>query len=345
MLLFNETVNGQAQLRYAVQAEGQAALAGVSGLTLSAQRLQVSINRSGAAIDRSIATPTGWLQLAQRDSETRIRGYGTVGVGDWFSAEGDVFLESRQNQTVTLSDGSSATVNMLMVGGSGLSASVNAGASLALSGVDLALALSTETGSSTRRWLTSTATLTGASIDAAAQATVQMGMLDINRQLTSTGALYDANDEKVINWRPAADSAGLPLVINDTTALVLDTQASRLATAIQGQLSIGGASISGIFHVVRIPASGQSQPAWAVLASNASVALQANGASAQIENVTGNLLIAADGVSATHRGPVPPEPALEPDIRLAGLKPAAEPHRITARVRADGDDLVVLAWD
>jgi ADP-ribose pyrophosphatase YjhB (NUDIX family) len=59
----------------------------------------------------------------------------------------------------------------------------------------------------------------------------------------------------------------------------------------------------------------------------------------------GTAPVAADGVSATHRGPVPPSPALEPDIRLAGLEPAAEPHRITARVRAEGDDLVVLAWD
>jgi len=59
----------------------------------------------------------------------------------------------------------------------------------------------------------------------------------------------------------------------------------------------------------------------------------------------GTTPVAADGVSATHRGPVPPSPALEPDIRLANLEPAAQPHRITARVRAEGDDLVVLAWD
>jgi ADP-ribose pyrophosphatase YjhB (NUDIX family) len=54
---------------------------------------------------------------------------------------------------------------------------------------------------------------------------------------------------------------------------------------------------------------------------------------------------AADGVSATHRGPEPPSPALEPDRRLARLEPASAPHRITARLRADGDDLVILAWD
>ena len=52
----------------------------------------------------------------------------------------------------------------------------------------------------------------------------------------------------------------------------------------------------------------------------------------------------ADGVTAVHRGPTAPFPALEPDVRLARLEPAPEPHRITARVRADGDDLVVLDW-
>ncbi|MGI9187121.1 MAG: hypothetical protein ACR2J9_06325, partial [Gaiellales bacterium] len=59
----------------------------------------------------------------------------------------------------------------------------------------------------------------------------------------------------------------------------------------------------------------------------------------------GHAPVAADGVSATHRGPVPPAPALEPDVRLATLEPGPAPHRIVARVRADGDDLVVLAWD
>ena len=59
----------------------------------------------------------------------------------------------------------------------------------------------------------------------------------------------------------------------------------------------------------------------------------------------GTTPVAADGVSDTYRGPVPPSPALEPDLRLVRLEPGPEPHRITARVRADGDDLVVLAWD
>lgn len=59
----------------------------------------------------------------------------------------------------------------------------------------------------------------------------------------------------------------------------------------------------------------------------------------------GGAPVAADGVSATHRGPVPPSPALEPDVRLARLEAGDEPRRITARIRADGDDLVVLDWN
>ena len=54
--------------------------------------------------------------------------------------------------------------------------------------------------------------------------------------------------------------------------------------------------------------------------------------------------VAADGVTAVHRGRDAPFPALEPDIRLARLDAAGAPHRILARVRADGDDLVVLDW-
>lgn len=54
--------------------------------------------------------------------------------------------------------------------------------------------------------------------------------------------------------------------------------------------------------------------------------------------------VAADGVTAVHRGPEPPFPALEPDLRLARIAPDDAPQRIAARVVADGDDLVVLDW-
>ena len=54
--------------------------------------------------------------------------------------------------------------------------------------------------------------------------------------------------------------------------------------------------------------------------------------------------VAADGVTAAVRAPAPPSPALEPDRRLAAL-PGGDAQRIAARVRADGDDLVVLAWE
>ena len=58
----------------------------------------------------------------------------------------------------------------------------------------------------------------------------------------------------------------------------------------------------------------------------------------------GGTPVAADGVTAVHRGPDAPFPALEPDLRLARLDAATAPHRLTARVRADGDDLVGLNW-
>ncbi|MFM9125077.1 MAG: hypothetical protein ACKOSO_07980, partial [Actinomycetota bacterium] len=35
----------------------------------------------------------------------------------------------------------------------------------------------------------------------------------------------------------------------------------------------------------------------------------------------------------------------EPDALLARLEPAGAPHALTARIRVEGDDLRVLAWD
>lgn len=55
--------------------------------------------------------------------------------------------------------------------------------------------------------------------------------------------------------------------------------------------------------------------------------------------------IVGDGVTAARRCAAPPAPVLEPDARLARLEPADAPHAITARIRVEGDDLRVLAWD
>lgn len=54
---------------------------------------------------------------------------------------------------------------------------------------------------------------------------------------------------------------------------------------------------------------------------------------------------AGDGVTAARRATAPPAPALEPDALLARLEPAGAPHALTARIRVEGDDLRVLAWD
>lgn len=55
--------------------------------------------------------------------------------------------------------------------------------------------------------------------------------------------------------------------------------------------------------------------------------------------------IAGDGVTAARRSADPPAPALAPDALLARLDPVVGPHRIRARIRVEGDDLRVLAWD
>jgi ADP-ribose pyrophosphatase YjhB (NUDIX family) len=54
---------------------------------------------------------------------------------------------------------------------------------------------------------------------------------------------------------------------------------------------------------------------------------------------------AGDGVTAARRAAAPPAPALVPDARLARLEPTDTPHALWARIRVDGDDLRVLAWD
>jgi ADP-ribose pyrophosphatase YjhB (NUDIX family) len=55
--------------------------------------------------------------------------------------------------------------------------------------------------------------------------------------------------------------------------------------------------------------------------------------------------IAGDGVTAARRSVDPPAPALTPDALLSRLAPDPAPQRIRARIRVEGDDLRVLAWD
>ncbi len=314
LLLFKETVNQVEQTRYAVVAEGNASLTGLAGITLSAQRMQLSINRTGLAVDTAIATASGWVAMNQRLNESRLRGYGSVSVGNVIGLEGQIFIESLQAQPVALTKfdldakgnfkfaegapnqplklSSTATADMLVIGGYGLSAGLYApGADIALSEVSLAMVLATETGTTDppRRWLTASAMVGDAEVGGVAKADVEYGMVELNLALDAQGNTINANPF-VIDWGGNNKKA---IEVSDTDGLILDIDSIRFVTGINGELEIGGAKISGTFFVSDYPVSGGRE--WAITAADASVSLTANGASATIQDITGTLYIFRSG--------------------------------------------------
>jgi ADP-ribose pyrophosphatase YjhB (NUDIX family) len=59
----------------------------------------------------------------------------------------------------------------------------------------------------------------------------------------------------------------------------------------------------------------------------------------------GGPIMPLDGVADVARLSEAPRGALAPDRRMAALPVSGAPHGITARIRVEGDDLRILAWE
>ncbi|MEX8494125.1 LEPR-XLL domain-containing protein, partial [Sphaerotilus sp.] len=284
-------------LRYAVQIDGATALTGVQGVELSASRMTLAVNHLGVALDTAVATADGWAGLNLLGDEFRLRGQARAVVAGAFSVQGEMFVESRPAQAVTLSDGSQATVDTLLIGGRGLAAQVQAASvGMGLTQVDLAMVVATEQGGAQRRWLGSTALVGGASLSAAgfAMADVQQARFEINRALApsadASGDTLLPLDAPVIDWSKSARGVQL----SDSQALVLDEAAAQFALAANAVLQIGNASIGGEFQI-SLQRNSDGTRSWVLTASHAQVTLQAGSAQARIVDAAGTLVFGPDG--------------------------------------------------
>lgn len=296
VILYKEVSGSGTVSRYAVQAEGAVALSGVSGVSLNADSMRITYNRTGAALDASVATSAGWVRMQQLRDETRLRGYAHAAVAGVLSFEGDLFLESAVRQAATLSNADSVLVDALLLGGTGLAARLESPAGdLLLQSTDLAMILSTERVSSgtARRWLTASAWVGGAEVRGFTLADINAAVLDINRALnTGSGAAF-LDDAPVINWSGASSSRVIAL--NESRLLPLATAGERFVTTVSGSLALGAARLSGSFEIVRSTVNGS--PVWEIRAVDASVAMTAGTARVGIDAVTGSLILAESGKS------------------------------------------------
>jgi hypothetical protein len=206
LLLQSSTdTSGQTTSQWALQSEGSVSLTGVSGLNLTLSDMRLGVSNWGSALSTEVLTPGGGYAMNLLAGEQRLSGRGSATINDVLSLSGDLFVESRPNTTVLLSDGSNVSVDQLVIGGSNLSGSL--GPSSAALGLDLAqgvLVLNSErlpSGStaSARRWLTSQGRLSGFNLAGYRPDGLEATSLTLNRSLTSSGALGSASDP-VVNW-------------------------------------------------------------------------------------------------------------------------------------------------
>ena len=140
----------------------------------------------------------------------------TLAVENFFWATGD-FTIRKTSATVTLSDSSSMTADVLTVGGNNVSAFVglNGGTAnelgLSLTGVNFGLALLTDQSNSTRKWTSLQASATGADFVGITGLTLNAGTVDVSINQAASGTV-------VVDYTPT----GLTVPTSATTDVTLD---------------------------------------------------------------------------------------------------------------------------
>ena len=104
-----EAADGSVTTKYGFVAEGDVALEGVPRVTLSADDLIIAYNRWGDDLAVDVETASGTYSVNLVDNETRLRGYMNIGVADAIVAQGNLFMEAREDQSILLADGSTVT--------------------------------------------------------------------------------------------------------------------------------------------------------------------------------------------------------------------------------------------
>ena len=132
-----------------------------------------------------------------------------LSVAGVLTLDGQMFIESKQDQQVRLTDGNTVHVDQIILGGLGMAAFMG-GSSLnaQLTATDIAVVLSTErgAGAASRRWLTSQASVGGASLQAGVDVVINSAALEVNRVLAANGDAFGAIGP-VIDWN-GADNTG-----------------------------------------------------------------------------------------------------------------------------------------
>ncbi|WP_295538365.1 calcium-binding protein, partial [uncultured Pseudacidovorax sp.] len=241
-----------------------AQIVGVDGLTLSAGAIAIAVNQAGTANDAvveytganktslSVATGTGTsLDLSLDGSKGKLMqasAHLTLDVFGFAQLSGDFAFEKSSSKTVTLSDRSTATVDVLTIGGTGIDGFVGAsGTGVQLNNVQFGLALMGEkmaAGSTApaRNWT---------SVQAKAGSVAFVGISDVTLRATDLELLVNQSGQAGAGANVVVDYAhGTQLAVATGTGttplqLSMDGAKGKLLQA-SGHLTV---DVYGFFHV------------------------------------------------------------------------------------------------
>ncbi|MEI7702281.1 MAG: hypothetical protein WCK86_20965, partial [Planctomycetia bacterium] len=197
---------------------GSVEVVGLPDVTISATDLSLAVNRAdsqGTVIDFSkdmVFIETGTVTLegesfvsgvaldfdGSRGPLLEAAGTMTLGVGGFFNVTGSLAV-SKSAATVTLSDASQASVDLLTIGGSGISAfaGVNynspSAAGLSLTNTEFALVMASDSVNTARKWTTLQASVGSVSLTGISGVTLSSTDLNvsINRADAASGLVVD----------------------------------------------------------------------------------------------------------------------------------------------------------
>ena len=240
----------------------------------------IMLCESSAEHKRGI-TDSKWDLVRQARSDVVIVDEGTespitctmqAGVSDVLDISGQMFLESRTGANaanVVLTDGSSVTVDQLVIGGAGIAALVGtAGAGAQIDDLDMALIISTEVGGAGRRWITTQSVIGSASVNGYDLADINEASLLINSEIVG-GAVVIGGTDPVIDWNGASDAEQTDIIVSPSQTLSVDVGDRALEIGVDGSLKLGGAALRGDFTIA-LEESTAGERAWHIVANNGS---------------------------------------------------------------------------
>ncbi len=323
---------GSAASTYALYASGNAALVGISGLTLSAQQVTLRKNTTGGAVSQKIATPAGSVAVnftAGEGNLTSIGGVLTLGVAGIVSLTGDFGFSE-----ITSTSGTQTTTKIL-VGASGVSGFFGAnGTGVNLKGGTLGLAVYRTADSANPASDSTTYALDANSGDISLQGVSGLtlsGSVDV--RVNNTG--------NAINEKITVPGVATPVPLTFTSAANVQSFGGTMDLKVGGYIDISGGFSFGQSSITSGTATTTTLQ---IAASNANVFAGTTDGGSQIGLQIQNTSLALEvfetqDTALTTQAPSTYALAVGGSVSLVGLSPVVLSGTFNALANSTGNDI------